>query len=272
VLANIRGDYDLAFRLGDEARRLSEMRGDGDNLQNAYAVLTSTAFAVGRYAEAEKYARQAHHFATIADNQWFLAYILDDLGMIESAIGNYQEAAHYYSRSYALREAFDDPAGMAITSMHMAEVALHQQKWAEANELYERSLKGYYESNDRGGLAVAHEGMGRVAVAQGDVAAAQSHFHTALQTASQIGFTPALLSILTAVAEFLLQTGRKELALHTLQIVNAHRSSNAATLRRATRLLATYDVDTPVPQFTPTQKELDALVTRLMVELAIPHR
>jgi predicted ATPase len=272
VLANIRGDYDAAFRLGDEARRLSEMRGDGDNLQNAYAVLTSTAFAQGRYAEAEEYARQAHHFATIADNQWFLAYILDDLGMIESALGNDEEAAHYYERSYALRQAFGDPAGMAITSMHMAEVALQQQRWAEANERYERSLKGYYETNDRGGLAVAHEGMGRVAAAQGDIAAAQSHFHSALLTASQIGYTPALLSILTAVAEFLLQSERKELALAALQIVNAHRSSNATTLQRAARLLALHAVDLPEAKVSPTQKELDALVTRLLVELALQHR
>ena len=273
VLANIRGDYAEAFRLGQEACRLSEARGDTDNLQNAYAILTSSAFSQGRYAKARQYARQAHHLATLADNQSFLAYILDDLGMIANALGNYDEAAQFYGRSYALREEFDDTGGMAITSMHMAEVALHQQRWDEAIERYTRSLKSHYENNDRGGLAAAHEGLGRVAAAQGDVAEAQRHFHTALQTASQIGFTPVLLSILTSVAEFLLPLDRQELALTVLHLVNRHPSSHAGTLQRAAHLLAAHD-DTASAQDGngEEQEALDALVVRLLVELAIQHR
>lgn len=276
VLANIRGDYAEAFRLGNEARRLSEVRGDGDNLQNAYAVLTSTAFAQGRYAEAEQAARLAHHLATVADNQWFLAYILDDLGMIESALGNYDEAAHFYAHSYTLREGFDDAEGMAITSMHLAEVALHQQRWDEASQRYERSLKCYYEINSRGGLAAAHEGLGRIAAAQGNATEAQRHFHIALQTASQIGFTPVLLSILVSVAEFFFQTNRNAFALTALRRVTRHRSSNASTLQRTAQLLTQYggtsgqehgELDAP-----DGEEAMDALVTRLLVELAIQHR
>jgi tetratricopeptide (TPR) repeat protein len=277
VLANIRGDYEEAFRLGDEARRLSEARGDGDNLQNAYAVLTSTAYTQGRYAEAEHYARQAHHYATRADNQWFLAYIYDDLGLIAQGLGNYDEATHYFARSYTLREAFDDPAGMAITSMHLAEIALQQQRWAEASDRYERSLKNYYEINDRGGLAAAHEGLGRIAAVQGNVAEAQRHFHSALQTASQIGFTPVLLSILAGVAELLLQSNHKALALTVLQMVKGHRSSNAGTLQCATHLLATYSdgavtQDGASEEAQESQAVLNGVVTRLLVELAIQQR
>jgi tetratricopeptide (TPR) repeat protein len=270
VLANIRGDYEEAFRLGDEARRLSEARGDGDNLQNAYAVLTSTALTQGRYAEAEQYARQAHHYATLAGNQWFLAYIYDDLGMIEHGLGNDDEALHYFARSYDLRQEFDDPAGMAITSMHMAEIAMQQQRWIEASERYERSLKSYYEINDRGGQAAAHEGLARLAAAQGNVAEAQRHFHSALQTASQIGFTPVLLSILVGVAEFLLQNKRKGLALTILHSVKQHRSSNAGTLQRAAQLLA--NAGEGAATANDGEADLDTLVTRLLVELAIqPH-
>jgi tetratricopeptide (TPR) repeat protein len=272
VLANIRGDYAEAFRLGEEALQVSMARGDDDNVQNALGVLTSTAYAEGKYAEAERYARQAHHLAAQAENHWFLAYILDDLGMIESALGNFDAAAQHFARSYALRQEFDDPAGMAITSMHMAEAALHQQQWAEAEERYEHSLQSSYAVNDRGGVAAAHEGLARVASAQGHIVAAQSHLHTALQTASQIGFTPVLLSTLSGVAEFLLQTERRALAITVLQMAHRHRSSNASTRQRAARLLAAQTVQGEVEADHVSEQDLDALVTRLLVDLAIQPR
>jgi tetratricopeptide (TPR) repeat protein len=193
--------------------------------------------------------------------------------MIESALGNYEEAAQHYARSYALREEFDDPSGMALTSMHLAEIALQQQRWEEASDRYEHSLKSYYETNDRGGLAAAHEGLGRIAAAQGNSAEAQRHLHMALHTASQIGFVPVLLSTLTSVAEFLLQTNRQELATTVLQVVTRHRSVNANTRRRAAQLLAAHGSDMAVEgaagESEESQEVFNALVTRLLVELAI---
>lgn len=275
VLANIRGDHAEAYRLGDEARRLSDVRGDGDNLQNAYAVMTSALFSQGDYDGAKQTARHALYHATVADNQWFLAYILDDLGMIENALGNDEEATHYFMRSYHLRQEFDDPAGMALTSMHLAEIAMNQQRWDEARDRYERSLKSYYEINDRGGLAAAHEGLGRIATAQGNDTEARHHLHIALQTAAQIGYMPLLLSIFTSVAELLLPTPRASLAITLLQMVQKMPTSSAGTRQRATQLLAQHGGELGAVdggELPVDQEAMNALVTRVLVELAIQQR
>jgi predicted ATPase len=120
TLACTLGEYAEAARLGEEARRLNEARGDQANLMYAYYVLTNAASAQGDYDAARHYAHQAYALADRLRDRWFMAYILSDQGHVASALGDLTDAKRQYQASYAIREEFGDPEGMAVARANLS--------------------------------------------------------------------------------------------------------------------------------------------------------
>ena len=60
TLVNTWGDYTEAARLGEEARRRNEARGDKVNLTLDLYALTNAAYSQGQYEVARDYAQQAY--------------------------------------------------------------------------------------------------------------------------------------------------------------------------------------------------------------------
>lgn len=275
TLANIRGDYVEAERLGEESRRLNETNDDRANLMDAYYVLTSAAFGQGHYETAHRYAQQAYAVAKEINDQWMSAYILNDLGNIARALGEYAQARLHYQASYAIREAFNDPEGMAVALNHLGKIASLQGAQQEAEHLYQQSLAIYHEIGDRGGLASVLSGLGGTACALADYGTAQHHFQQALQIAAEIHFIPLTLSILIGIAELLAQIGQPERGVQLLALVSQHPASDQETKARAHRLLTRYEADLRPDVFVAAKAggatgDLETLVTTLQTELAVP--
>ena len=237
VVANIRGDYALAEKLGNESRQINEAKNDKGNLMDSYYVLTSAAFAQGQFEIAQKYARQSYALSETTNDRWMMAYILSDLGNIERALGDYVQAKQHYQASYAIRDEFDDPEGKASALNHLGQVAVLEENYSEAKNLYQQSLALYQDINDRGGLATTLKGLGTVECALGNCQAAGAHFRQALQITTEMQFVPLTLSILIGIGEMFLQTGRAEPGLELLALALHHPAGDRETKDRAKKCL-----------------------------------
>ncbi len=222
TLASIRGEYESAVVLAEQARQTAVAQSHSWNEATADYGLASASYAQGDYDQAMTYAVAGHAITEQMKDHWFRAYCLIEMGKAAQALGELDAARHHFKASYSLREALADPEGMAVAMNHLGEVAWRQGNDAEAERLYTESAAIYQKIDDRGGLAVAYHGLGQTAVSQSDFAAAQEHLHQALQIAQEIQFTPLLLTILSTIAYFLQQTDRIQQGVPLLTLVAGH--------------------------------------------------
>jgi ATP/maltotriose-dependent transcriptional regulator MalT len=275
VLANIVGDYAEATRLGEEARRLSEARGDKQNLQITLYVLTEAAFAQGNYESAMDYGQQAYTLTQETDNRWFMAYVLLSLGHVARALKDYAQARQYYQASHTLAGEFDNLEGRAVTLSHLGWVAWLQGEYTEAMQLYQQSLALYREIGDRGGLATSLAGLAETACALGQCQTAQQNFREALEITATMQFVPLTLAILVGIAQLLGQTGRSERSVELLALTLQHLASDSETKARTQQLLTHYEAKLPPDDFMAakqrgTSSELEVITRQILIELASP--
>ncbi|GIV78007.1 MAG: transcriptional activator [Litorilinea sp.] len=267
VLANIRGDYEAAFQLGEEARRLSEERQDTGNLLNAYAVLASTSFAQGDYSTAQEYAWQAYQLAIDIENRWFLAHILNELGQIHQALGQHDEAVQYHRRSLALWKEFDDPEGVAATLSHLATIALEQAQYQAAEDRLHQSLAAYRTVGGLGGQAMVLKRLGQVARARGDYTTACHHLVLALELSAEIGFEALTLAILVEIGHLFLAGGAREQGRQVLSQVLHHPTQDLAARDGALALFQQYEIIPLSAAAVAGQWKLGADLPRIVAEL-----
>jgi predicted ATPase/DNA-binding SARP family transcriptional activator len=271
-LALIEGNYAEALQLGKEFLGRSQGYGNVQSVAFAWYILAQAALGQGLYTQARHAAEQAYAAVQLAQDRWFMAYVLNDLGQVAVAQAQYREARQHYQASYAIREEFDDPEGMALALVHQGKVALLQREYEEAHELYQRGLAIYRNSGDRGGVASALHGLGMLACAVGEYRDAAGYFHEALGVAKDIQFIPLMLEILTSASELLLRAGRADRVSELLLLVLRHPASDRRAGERAQQLLVQHEhaLATHLEAATqqPAMDDLDAVVARLLVELA----
>jgi tetratricopeptide (TPR) repeat protein len=81
LLASLRGDYAEAQRLLEQARQTSEQDGYLGNQRNADYFLAGIYLAQGHNRAAQQHAEAAYAVAQAAQDRWFMAYCLNELGM-----------------------------------------------------------------------------------------------------------------------------------------------------------------------------------------------
>jgi predicted ATPase/DNA-binding CsgD family transcriptional regulator len=270
ILALIRGDSAEAARLGEEARHISETGSGRMNGRIAYYVLARAAWLQGDYPLAQQHIQQAYRLTQAMNDQWFMAYCLNELGNVARALGNDAAAKAYYQAGYDLRQAFNDPEGMAVALNHLGETALRQGDYAGAQTLYRQSLAIYRQINDQGGLATSLGGLAQVALAMGDYPAARQQFQQALEIAVRIQYISLILSLLTGVGRLLLQVGQARPGVELLAQVLAHPACDRQAKAAVQRLLAAYNVEAlPQPE-SDRPADLEAIVSTVRVILATP--
>jgi ATP/maltotriose-dependent transcriptional regulator MalT len=240
TLASIRGDYEKALLLSEQARQTAATQNHPWNEYTANYQLASSSYALGAYDQAMSYALAAHALTKQTQDHWFQAYCLIEMGKAAQALGDLTGARRHFETSYSLREALADPEGMAVAMNHLGEVAWRQGDFAEAERFFTESATIYRKIDDRGGLAVAYHGLGRTAVAREAYDEARQQFHHALQIGGDIQFVTFQLAVLADVGDFLLRTGRIQHGLSLLQFVKANPAASQAVKKMAEQQLMHY--------------------------------
>jgi predicted ATPase/DNA-binding NarL/FixJ family response regulator len=240
LMATLRGDYAEAQRLIEQARHTSIQSGHLGNQRAADYYLAGIYLAQGQYQAAQRYAEAAYAVAQVAEDRWFMAYCLNEMGNAARALGAYEQAERHYQASYALREEFGDPEGMAVALAHLGAVAILQGDFETAEERYRRSLAIYRDIGDQGGMVAALDGLGRALCARGQLQTATQYLHDALRIATAAQFIALRLSLMISIGQVLLQSGRQETAVEALLFVRQHPATTHEARDRAERLLETY--------------------------------
>jgi ATP/maltotriose-dependent transcriptional regulator MalT len=269
LLSSLHGDYTEAQHLMEEVRQTSEREGYLGNQRNADYFLAGIHLAQGQYQAAQRHAEAAYAVAQTAQDGWFMAYCLNELGNAARALGEYEQARRYYQASYTLREEFGDPEGMGVALTELGAVALLQGNFETAENLYRQSLSIYRDINDPGGLVTTLDGLGQALCARGQVQAAAQHLQHALQIATAAQLIALRLSLLISSSQLLLQTGHQESGLEALLFVRQHRATSHEARDHAQRLLEPYrGWISPHLAERGQLNDLEALTTRLRAELA----
>jgi ATP/maltotriose-dependent transcriptional regulator MalT len=269
LLATLRGDYAEAQQLVEQAHQTSERTGHRGNQRTADYYLAGIYLAQGQYQAAQEHAEAAYGLAKAAQDRWFMAYCLNEMGHAARASGAYEQARRDYHASYALRAEFGDPEGMAVSLTHLGAVALLQRDFETAEDVYRRSLTIYRDINDQGGLVTALDGLGQALCARGQVQTAAQYLQDALQIAANAHFIALRLSLLVSIGHLLAQAGSLERGLEVLAFVQQHAATTYESRERVQRLLEAYS-DQLLPSVVERSRSIDleTLTTRLQATLA----
>ncbi len=274
IIEMIKGNFAEAEQFADQARRRAQKENNLFNLQFAYKILSDVHLSQGQIDQAQKYAQDAYAVVQDTGDEWFMAYILNNLGQIALIKEDMASAKVHFSDSYTIRHAFDDPE-MGVASNHLANIALKEQSFSEAEARFNDSLKIYQNINDKGGVAVANRGLGIVALAQADFEKSQSYFRQALQLGMDINLRTFLLALLVDIAELMWQAGRRKRPLSILTFAAQHDATEHDANSKATQLLALYKLAVAPSIFSEAthlenEKSLIDLCSELLYELSLP--
>jgi tetratricopeptide (TPR) repeat protein len=276
-VALTRGDYAAAVQHAEQARLVAEAQQHTINREFAYYVLSSASLGQGQYETGQLWAQRAADMAESSGDRWFLAYILNNLGLIAVALGDDRKAQGYFRSSYDIRESFNDPEGMALALNHLGDIALGRRDFGAAEERYLRSLALYREINDKGGIATSNKGLGDLSLQQGDYSAAQDYLRQALQLGVEINYRPLLMAVLVDIAELLWRKNHRQRALTLLSFTANDPTCDRETTEQAkARLFEVYktQVDENLFETAVTAAEasdLDNLTAALLEELKQPN-
>jgi predicted ATPase/DNA-binding NarL/FixJ family response regulator len=259
ILALIQGDFDNAFAYGSQMRDNSEHSHHQYNRQLAYHLLAEAALGLGNFEQAEKYALYSLKLLKEAGNRWFMAYSYNQLGTIASALGDYATAQQHFEAGYRIRAEFNDPEGMALALRHIGENRHRRRLPDEAHEALQQSLSLYDQINDRGGYAQVLVDLALLDRTTGDYDASLDQLHKALEIASEIQFVSLILTILTDLAETLLEVGDRETSAYIEQVIS-HQQNHVDLEMLVEQLLLNLPhvstaVDTTAPKHIPKFKQ-----------------
>lgn len=243
VIASIRGDFAETARLGESILKESQARGEIWNEQFSYYLLTRAAILQGEFKTAQSYALKTYQLAKRNQEHWFLAYCLNELGIVASALGDHKTARGYFQASFQLRKTFDDPEGMAVALNHLGDIALLESDFQGAKHSYQQSQDIYQEINDQGGLATSLNGLAQVALKESDLIAARQYFLKALQISCDIQYLSLTISILIGIAHVLLQVGEKRQVSQILSLVQEHPASQREMVALALKIARDSQLD-----------------------------
>jgi predicted ATPase/DNA-binding CsgD family transcriptional regulator len=266
ILALIHGDYSQASEYGERMLSTSQLHDHRDNEQMAFHLLADAALAAGDYPTAEKYAQQSYTLLRESGNRWFMAYTCNQLGSIAHALSDLATAQQYYETSYSIREEFNDPQGMAIALRHLGEIAQQQASYDEARDRFETSLNIYSDINDPGGRAHVLFNLGLIDLICSDYRRSRQHLRAALEIAADIQFESLALTILTTIAELLLEIGLTEHGGRLLSVVSQHPALSPEASHRVQQLVADHGVELPI---TSINDSLADMITTFV--LAFPE-
>lgn len=231
----------------------------------ALAVASWIAFERGKIDQAQAYAEETKSLANPASDQLLLGQAWRVSALVKSRHDDNDQAIDHMQRSLAYFRETGDADGVAGTLNNLAILALDNGEWKRVIELCEESTRAFttlgnihgashsldtmgiaqYELHrlddamrstleslkidrsvhDSHGLAVTLDHVGKIARAQGDLPAAWEAHAESLTYRNNVGDPRGVLVWLQAMAHWLVEAGRAEVAARILGALEIARTS-----------------------------------------------
>ncbi len=242
---------------------------------------------LGNYDKAEQAFEQSLQLYQAGTDDWGLARVLINYGILHWEKGHYEQAASHYQQSLQLCEKIQDQWGIARAYNNLGGVAYALNVFEDANDWYQKSLKAYevignwwaksnvlnnlgavanglkdykaakrfHEQNidwcqqmgDQEGIAYALKNLADVECQLQLFEPAEQHYRKALAYADQSEILSFALECLIGFAMLSIKTGAKEKALPFIQVALNHPASFQDAKDRAQKLLDEANLSLPKP-------------------------
>jgi tetratricopeptide (TPR) repeat protein len=192
ILAQDRGDYEIAEQRYTQALEIKERLGGEAGLAAGYHQLGTLAQARGDYKTAEQRYTQALEIHERLGDQAGLGNGYYQLGILAQFRRDYETAEQRYMQALEINERLDDQAGIASSYHVLGMLTQDRGDYETAEQRYTQALEIFERLGDQAGLAVGYHQLGRLAqdrghheTADGRLAQARGHYETAEQRYTQ---------------------------------------------------------------------------------------
>jgi tetratricopeptide (TPR) repeat protein len=170
-LATYQGEYERAWMLYDEARRLYDVLGDEENRVVARLNLGVVLHARGEYERAEAIYEEnltlARSLQSKGSYSGYIASALENLGILARRRGEVTQAQAFLEESLALRRGRSDTYGIATVLVELAALLREQGGAEQALTWYRESLALSETGGYAKPMAQGLEGIAGIAAVQG---------------------------------------------------------------------------------------------------------
>lgn len=222
IVRTIQGRYDEAIELGQALVTYSTAIDYEHDIAGGWYVLSSVALAKANYEDASHAVSLALDAIRQTNDQWFMAYLLNQQGQIAIARRNYATAQRYFEESFNLRKGFDDPESMLVPLTHLGLIAVLQADFDRAISCFERSQNLSKQLGDTGWWIKATEGLGNTYLALENYQQAHMYFIEVLKAITQIELPSLQLQVTSSIARFMIETGDIETGIQYMSLVYNH--------------------------------------------------
>lgn len=240
IVRIIQGRYEEATELGRSLIAYSTAHDHKHDIAGGWYVLSSVAIAKANYDEASEAVSLGLDAIRQTNDQWFMAYLLNQQGQIAIARRNYATAQRYFEESFDIRKDFDDPESMLAPLIHLGLIAVLQADFDRAISCFERSQNLSKQAGDTGWWIKATEGLGNTYLALEDFPQAHLYFIDVLKAITQIELPNLQLQVMSSIARFMIETGDIETGIQYMSLVYHHLVTESEIREIAETALAQY--------------------------------
>ena len=249
--AFLRGDYETAKELGEQAVEIDPAHGD------ALGIVGACCARVGKYDEAVESNRRQQELAREQGDQWLkvqadanlgsmyyfrgeyeaandcmwraarlaekqglaadLAHIRNNQGFVLLQMGRQQEAGETFLQAIETLKKYGALVALVGPYNGMGHVLREQQRYGEAREYFQRALLLAQESEDNVNAGVAYMNLGQCALLQGRLSDAKHELAVALNILAKTSFWNGLARVYEYMAELNLRLTNCEEAMRCAQ-------------------------------------------------------
>jgi predicted ATPase len=208
-------DYDEAFKLFDDARRLYAGLDDQKGIAAAASALGSNRRLCGDLGSGRVWLEQALGMYRLLEDRPGIAGAATNLADVLNAQGEHGAARSLMHEVLEIFRQLGDSSGVAWSLNRLGDIASQEGdgELSEARRLYGEAAEIFRAIGDRWGIARSYADLGFVACQQGELLPARTLFVHALETLLTLGHTRGMARVFDGLACLAIETGDFERAL-----------------------------------------------------------
>lgn len=215
VFMAAQSDYDAAFRLFDDARRLYAGLEDPKGVAAAVSALGVNRRLRGDLSSGRLWLEQALSMYRVLEDRPGIAGSATNLANVLNAQGEHGTARTLMNEALEIFQQLGDSSGVAWSLHWLGDIA-YQEDAAEPNEarrLYAEAAEIFGAIGDRWGMARSYADLGFVACQKGELLQARALFARSLNTLLTLGHTRGMVRVFEGLACLAIETRDFERAL-----------------------------------------------------------
>lgn len=208
-------DYDGAFRLFDDARRLYAGLDDQKGIAAAVTALGTNRRLCGDLSSGRVWLEQAVGMYRVLEDRPGIAGAATNLADVLNAQGEHGAARTLMHEALEIFRQLGDSSGIAWSLNRLGDIANHEEtgELSEARRLYGEAAEIFHTIGDRWGMARSYADLGFVACQQSELLEARALFVHSLETLLTLGHSRGMARVFEGLACLAIETEDFERAL-----------------------------------------------------------